>query len=109
VKRWLFLVLILAAAAAALYYAQHHKVETPVGPQAVVNALADTQREISRLPAGLVRLSDADEARIGDAMAERYLARAASSPADAKLAGYISTVGQAVAAHARRKLNYRVL
>jgi len=106
-KRLAVLILIVAASGAALYYAQHHKVETPVGPQAVVNALADTQREISRLPAGLMRLSDADEARIGDAMAERYLAGTSSSATDAKLADYISTVGKAVAAHARRKLDYR--
>lgn len=107
-KRWFFLLLILGASGAALYYAQRHKVETPVGPQAVVNALADTEREISRLPAGLVRLSDADEVRVGDAMAQRYLAvSAAGSGTDAQLAEYVSTVGLAVSVHARRKLDYR--
>jgi predicted Zn-dependent protease len=106
-KRLAALILIVGASGVALYYSQHHKVETPVGPQAVVNALADTQREISRVPAGLVRLSDADEARVGDAMAQRYLAATASSLSDAQLADYVSTVGRAVAAHARRKLDYR--
>jgi len=106
-KRLAVLILIVGASGAALYYSQHHKVETPVGPQAVVNALADTQREISRVPAGLVRLSDADEVRVGDAMAQRYLGATASSLSDAQLAAYVSTVGRAVAAHARRKLDYR--
>src|SRR5262249_29209453 len=108
VKRWFFLLLILGASAGALYYAQHHTVETPVGPQAVVNALADTQREISRLPAGFVRLSAGGEVEGGDAMGERYLSgNAATSVATAALADYVSTVGGAVAAHARRKLDYR--
>src|SRR5262245_29282035 len=90
-KRLAVLILIVGASGAALYYSKHHKVETPVGPQAVVNALADTQREISRVPAGLVRLSDADETRVGDAMAQRYLAAIASSAADTQL----SEIGRA--------------
>jgi beta-barrel assembly-enhancing protease len=107
-KRWVFLLLILGASVAALYYSQRHKVPTSVGPQAVLNALADTQREISRLPAGLVRLSDENEKRVGDAMAKHYLAGSgASSAADTQLANYVSTVGRQVSAHARRKLNYR--
>ncbi|MFI5105982.1 MAG: M48 family metalloprotease, partial [Terriglobales bacterium] len=40
-KRLLTLILVLAAAAAALYYSQRHKQETRVGPEAVLNALAE--------------------------------------------------------------------
>ena len=70
-KRWLVMIVILAASAAALYYSQRHKTETRVGPEAVLNALAETQREISRVPAHLTRLSDEEEVRIGDAMAQQ--------------------------------------
>jgi len=41
-KRLILLVLVLAAAAAALYYSGRHRQESRVGPEAVLNALADT-------------------------------------------------------------------
>lgn len=107
-RRWLFLVVVLGAAGAALYYSKRHKTETRVGPEAVLNALADTQREISRLPAGLARLSDSEEVRIGDAMAQNYQARIGPlPPAEALLQDYVTEVGQAVASHKRRPLDYK--
>jgi predicted Zn-dependent protease len=107
-KRWLALILILGASGAALYYSQRQKTETRVGPEAMLNALADTQREISRVPARLTRLSDADEVRIGNGMAANYLARRGQlSNTDAELENYIATVGRGVAGHARRQLDYR--
>ncbi len=60
-KRVLIPALILAIAGAALYYSERHKQETRVGPEAVLNALADTQRGISRVPAALTRLSKPDQ------------------------------------------------
>jgi predicted Zn-dependent protease len=107
-KRWLLLILILGGSGAALYYSQLQKTETRVGPEAMLNALADTQREISRVPARITRLSDSEEIRIGDGMAASYLARRGQlSSADAELETYIATVGHAVAGGARRKLDYR--
>jgi len=107
-KRWLAMILVLGAAAAALYYLQGRKTETHVGPEAMLNALAETQREISRLPAGVVRLSDAEEITAGDAMAQNYLARRGHlSAADAEIENYVADVGHAVATHARRKFDYK--
>jgi len=107
-KRWLTLILILGASGAALYYSQRRKAERHVGPEAMLNALADTQREISRVPARLTRLSDADEIRIGDGMAANYLARRGQlSKTDAEFESYIATVGRSAAGHARRRLEYR--
>jgi len=107
-RRWLFLALILGASGAILYYTEHHKTEARVGPEAMLNALADTQREISRVPARITRLSDAEEIRIGNGMAANYLARRGQlSSTDAELETYIATVGHAVAGGARRKLDYR--
>ena len=74
-KRLIGLALILAAAGAALYYGQRRKPQSQVGAEGMLNALAETQREISRIPAKLTRLSDADEVRIGDAMAQSYTVR----------------------------------
>jgi beta-barrel assembly-enhancing protease len=107
-KRWLIMILVLGASGAALYYLQRQKTETHVGPEAMLNALAETQREISRLPAGVVRLSEPDEVRAGDAMAQSYLARRGQlSATDAEIENYIAEVGRAVAVHAGRKLDYK--
>jgi predicted Zn-dependent protease len=107
-KRWLVMILVLGASAAAIYYLERHKTETRVGPEAMLNALAETQREMSRLPAGIVRLSDPEEISAGDAMAQNYLAhRGQLSPADVETENYVAEVGRMVAAHARRKLDYR--
>src|SRR5215831_12541327 len=107
-KRWLFLIVILCGSGGALYYSQRQKQQVPVGPQAVLNALADTQREISRLPAGIVRLSEEEEVSAGDAMAQRFLGGRPSLGAnDAELEKYVATVGRTVSSHARRKLDYR--
>lgn len=107
-KRVLVLVAILGASGVALYFAQRQKSNAHVGPEAMLNALADTQREFSRIPASVVRLSDEQEAQVGDAMAERYLSsRGALSGEDLEIEQYVDEVGQSVSAHARRRLNYR--
>ncbi len=104
-KRLLILVLVLAAAAAALYYSQRHKQETRVGPEAVLNALADTQRELSRVPAAITRISDQEEISIGNTLAERYSTQ--YGPGDAMMQAYVNTVGRKVASRARRKFDYK--
>jgi predicted Zn-dependent protease len=109
VKRRLILLLILGLSGAGLYYAHRQKQNEAAhtGPEAVLNALAETQREISRLPARLTRLSDDEEIRVGDGMAETYLASASAAKPDAEMERYVTEVGSAVAQHARRRLNYR--
>ena len=104
-KRLVALILLLAAAGAALYYSERHKQESRVGPEAVLNALADTQRELSRVPAGMTRISDDEEVRIGNALAAHYLAEFSSG--DPAMQEYVTTVGRAVAANARRKFDYQ--
>lgn len=107
-KRLIGLLLILAAAGSALYYSQHRKPQSQVGAEGMLNALAETQREISRIPAKLTRLSDADEVRIGDAMAQSYTARySLRTQRDLDLQAYVTRVGRIVAGRARRKLDYK--
>jgi len=108
VKRWLMVAVLVAAAGAALYYSERQKSRSHVGPEAVLNKLAGVQREISRVPAEVVRLSDAEETQFGDSMAARYADRGrAVTEADTAIEKYIAAVGRQVAARARRRLNYR--
>ena len=104
-KRFLVLFLILASAAGALYYSRQHKQEARVGTEAVLNALADTQREISRVPATVTRISDDQEIEIGNALAQRY--SSGYGPKDAAMQAYVNAVGHKVAGHARRKFDYK--
>lgn len=107
-KRLIGLVLILAAAGSALYYSQRRKPKSQVGAEGMLNALAETQREVSRIPAKLTRLSDADEVRIGDAMAQSYTASySLRTQRDLDLQTYVTRVGRIVAGRARRKLDYK--
>ena len=104
-KRLILLALVLAAAAAALYYSERHRQESRVGPEAVLNALADTQRELSRVPAAMTRISDEEEIRIGNTLAERYSIQYGTG--DAAMQDYVTAVGRKVAGHARRKFDYK--
>lgn len=106
-KRWLILALLLASAAGALWYSAHHKSESHVGPEAVLNAMAGMQREISRLPAGVVRLSDEEEARIGAEMARSYSSGSGARPEDSEIERYLNAVGRNIGARAHRKFNYK--
>jgi beta-barrel assembly-enhancing protease len=104
-KRLLFLILVLAAAAGALYYSGRHKQESRVGPEAMLNALAETQREMSRVPASMTRVSDEEEVTIGNALAEHYASQYGTG--DAATQDYVTMVGRKVAGRARRKFNYK--
>jgi beta-barrel assembly-enhancing protease len=104
-KRLISLIAILAAAGGALYYSARHKQETRVGPEAVLNAMADTQRELSRVPAAATRISDEKEISIGNTLAERYSVQLGSG--DAAMQDYVNLVGRKVSGRARRKFNYK--
>ena len=110
-KRWMFLAAILAMAAAGLLLAERQKARTRVGPQTVLGLIADTEQEVSRLPARLTRISDEQEIRIGDQMAERYLDRLQNTEItttdDRVVQAYVERVGRRVAFFAHRKLPYR--
>lgn len=106
-KRWIFLAALALAAAAALYYSERHKIANRVGPEAVLTAAAEVQKEVSHPVAKVVRLSDEEEIKIGDSIANRYLAAGARNDADEEMDQYVNGVGRQVAARAHRKLNYK--
>lgn len=106
-KRLIALPLILAAAGAALYFAQRRKAEDAVSPNAVVDVAADWQRDLSRAPMHLTRLSDAEEVRIGDEFARQYgYAEPYANAEMATIENYVSHVGSRVAGHAKRKIEF---
>lgn len=106
-KRIAALLVILGLAAAALYLAQRRPHPDSVSPAALLDAAADLQRDVTRLPLAATRLSAAEETRIGDALARQYVIDLDGSAQAQALENYVREVGLRVAAHARRPLNYR--
>jgi predicted Zn-dependent protease len=104
-KRLLLLILVLAAAVGALYYSARHRQEDRVGPEAMLNALADAQREVSRVPAAMTRISDEEEIAIGNTLAGHYASQYGLG--EAAIQDYVTAVGRKVAGRARRKFDYK--
>jgi predicted Zn-dependent protease len=107
-KHVVALVLILAVAAGALYLAQRRKRQDAVSANAVVDMAADWQRDMTRAPMQFTRISDEKETQIGDELARQYVfAQPEQSSETRATEQYVNQVGGRVAAHAKRKLNYR--
>jgi predicted Zn-dependent protease len=107
-KRIVALLLILVVAIAGLYLAQRRKHLDPVSPDAILDAAADFERDLTRAPMQLTRLSDAEEIRVGDQLAQRYVAELpALTPSQRDTQRWVAGVGARVATYARRRVPYR--
>jgi predicted Zn-dependent protease len=112
-KRWLSLGTVVALLVAALVLAQLRKPHAEVGPDAVLHFVGDTEQELSRLPMTATRLSDTEEIRIGNELAERYKymegLRSGTDDTDEnkQFRRYIEKVGSTISSHAQRKLPYK--
>jgi len=107
-KRALVLAVLILAAGLSIYFSQHSQNAATVSPNAVLNIAADMQHDITRVPMQLTRISDEEELRIGNALAEQYsLAASSLSGKEAALQQYVQRVGRTLAPRAHRKLPYR--
>src|SRR5436305_15242404 len=57
--------LVFGFALAGLYWSQRRAKSIPVSPNAILNMAADAQRDLSRLPMHLTRLTDEQEVAFG--------------------------------------------
>ena len=108
-KRWAAFAAVCLLAAGALVMSQKRGATADVGPYAILHFIADTEREASRLPFELTRLSDEEETRIGDELAGGYAGSAARPPgsSDAAVEEYVQRVGRIVSGRAHRQLPFR--
>jgi predicted Zn-dependent protease len=107
-KQVLALALILLLAGVALYLAERRPHPDQVTAKALVNSVADWQRDLSRIPLRATRLSDEEEIRIGDELAGQYQStESIPDPETQATERYINQIGLRVAARAHRQLLWR--
>ena len=70
--RRIILAVILISGCTAVYFLQRAKSEAPISPAPVLYLVADTEREASRIPLVLTRISDDEENQIGAQIAKEY-------------------------------------
>ena len=108
-KHWIILAVILLMAAGALVVGERRRVEAEVSPAPILYFVADTERELTRVPVSLTRISDEEEIAVGDEMAQNYLeaSKKNDTSEDRTIADYVSRIGAKVTEHVHRKLPYK--
>lgn len=106
-KRALAFLIVLLVALTGLYYSQRRHDPTPVSANAIVAIAADAQRDLTRAPLRLTRLSDDEEIAVGRELAEQYAIPAEKLSSEQQaVESYVHRVGSAVSANAHRRLPY---
>ena len=104
--------LVLVLGGSALYALNHHGAGGEITPRPLLYLVADTQREIERMPLELTRISDEKENEIGADLARaeglRPMPPAKRSAEEQRIEQYLNVVGHRVAGHVKRtKIFYR--
>jgi predicted Zn-dependent protease len=106
-KRIVAFLIVLLVGAAGLYFSQRRHDPTPVSANAIVALAADLQRDVTRMPMRLTRLSDDEEIAVGKELAGQYEGEIKTmTPEEQAVESYVRRVGHAVSLHAHRRLPY---
>lgn len=98
---------VLGVSLGSLYYVQRHEKQATVSPNAILQIAADTQRDLTRLPMHLTRISDQEEIAIGKELARHYRSSQGKfTSEEIGRSAYLQNVGVKLAAHAHRSLPY---
>jgi beta-barrel assembly-enhancing protease len=98
---------VIAASAAAIYFAQRQQKTNHVSANAIVDLAADAQRDLTRAPMRLTRISDQEEIAIGQRLQSQYaLLDKQMSSKEQVLQEYVRQVGAKLAVHAHRPMPY---
>jgi predicted Zn-dependent protease len=105
--RWIAFTGIVLLGVAAIVTSERRKVDVPVSADALLYLVADTEQELTRMPAKFTRLSDAEEIAIGNEIARGNEREGEKDSETKAIEAYLSQVGARVAANAHRKLPYK--
>jgi beta-barrel assembly-enhancing protease len=108
-KRWVLLAGVVILCAAAVMLSQKRKVEVRASPAALLNFVADSERDLLRLPTNFARMTDEEEIRMGNELASLYIEKQGPKklPEEDVISDYVRQVGEQVAKAAHRKLPYK--
>jgi predicted Zn-dependent protease len=99
------LLLLLVASLAAV---EKKNIAAPVSAQSILYVVADSERELTRMPSQFTRIPDADERRYGDALADEILRGSNPSEDDKKIAAYIAATGAQLSRFVHRRIPMQV-
>lgn len=105
-KRNIAFLIVLLVGVVAIFVSERREQNAHVSANAVLNVAADVQRDLTRAPMRLTRLSDEEEIRVGNELAANYLQSGGLSDEDQALEDYVRRVGNTLALHAHRQLPY---
>jgi beta-barrel assembly-enhancing protease len=108
-KRWIAFATILVLGVAAIVFAERRKVDSDASAAAILYLVADTEHELTRMPVRFTRMSDEDEIRAGNDLAQGYFPGRTGKPTDdfTRIQSYLNQVGAPFAQRAHRKLPYK--
>jgi beta-barrel assembly-enhancing protease len=93
-KRAIAFIFVVGIAIGALFLAQRRAQSPTVSSNAIVDVVADVQRDFTRVPMRVTRMSDAEEINIGNELASKYVGEFGQlSPLEVGLQRYVTQVG----------------
>ncbi len=106
--RWIALAGVIVLGIAAMVWSERRQVDVEASPAAMLYLVADTEKELTRMPVHFTRMSDAEEIRIGDEIARMYGSTIVGDDDRKKneVERYLTEVGGKLALHAHRILPY---
>lgn len=106
-KHWAIFAGIALLGLVVIVKAERDKVDVAPSPDAILYFVADTERELTRMPMHLTRMSDEEEIAVGNDLANNYQYISRPTPQDHEIEKYIQKVGARLAQQAHRKLPYK--
>jgi len=108
-KHWIVLTAIALLGVTAIVVSERRKVDVAASPTALLYLVADTERELTRMPVTFTRMSDQDEILVGDQLARLYTFRSPdkTDPEIVEIQRYLTEVGWRLAPRAHRRLPYQ--
>jgi predicted Zn-dependent protease len=93
----------LVLLALALVAAERNAVEAPVGAHSILYLVADSQRDLTRMPSRFTRIPDEDEVKFGDTLAEAILGGRQMTPEDHQSERELLAITERIAPHVGRR------
>jgi predicted Zn-dependent protease len=108
-KPWIPFAGIVLLGLASVVGSERRKLDVPASPAGLLYLVADSEQELTRMPVRFARISDEEEIRIGNELAQSYASREEqpATPEASTVERYLTRVGSQVARNAHRRLPYR--